>query len=165
MSPTQKELASLSKAIADGVSAGNDALLQSLTAQADKRHELRDKVQTTVDKVWEIDGELKLLKGIMVSLVGSGDGSTGMVPRLETDLKTLGGDVAEMKSEMNQLGSDVRGIRQDIATIMTAQSTQKSWTDGWKGVGVAVSIIAAALTAIGAMLTGMIWLFQHGVKP
>jgi hypothetical protein len=154
----------LSAAICKGVTEGNASLVQAILGQSDKRHDLRNAVQQNADKVWEVDGELKLLKGIMVTLVGSGDGSTGMVPRLEVDMKKLGGDMASLKVEISEVRSDVGVINRNIESIMNAQSIQKSWTDGWKGVGVAIGSIAACITVIGGVIGVVVWLFTHGVR-
>lgn len=164
MAQVALDLNALSAAICKGVVEGNVALVSELSKQAEKRHDLRDAVQANADKVWEIDGELKLLKGVMVTLVGSGDGSSGMVPRLEKDLKSLGDDMSSVKSDMREVQGHVSGIRDDVKTILESQSTQRSFVDGWKGVAVALGIVGTCFTIIGGIITGLVWLFQHGAK-
>jgi hypothetical protein len=110
-------------------------------------------------------GELKLLKGVIVSLVGSGDGSSGMVPRLEKDLKQMSGGVVLLGAEVRDMRADVNNIGNDIRAIRSSQTEAKSWMDGWRGVGIAVGIIGTCATVIGGIITGIVWLFTHGVKP
>lgn len=159
------DLNALSTAICKGVVEGNAALVANLVAQDAQRHNLHDAVQQNADKVWEIDGELKLLKGVIVSLVGSGDGSSGMVPRLEKDLKQMSGDVVLLGAEVRDMRADVNNIGNDIRAIRSSQTEAKSWMDGWRGVGIAVGIIGTCTTVIGGIITGIVWLFTHGVKP
>jgi hypothetical protein len=164
VAPNTIDLPGLSTAICKGIVEGNSAMAAALIAEANRRHALRDMVQTNTDKVWEIDGELKLLKGVMVTLVGSGDGSTGMVPRLERDMRSLGEDVAGIKTDMREVQGDVAGIRQDITKILNSQAGQQGWMDGWKGVGVALGIIGTCVTVVGGIITALIWLYAHGIR-
>lgn len=159
------DLNALSTAICKGVVEGNAALVANLVAQDAQRHNLRTAVQQNADKVWEIDGELKLVKGVMVSLVGNGDGSSGMVPRLERDLKQMGGDVVLLGAEVRDMRADVSNIGSDIRAIRSSQTEAKSWMDGWRGVGIAVGIIGTCASVVGGIVTALIWLFTHGVKP
>jgi outer membrane murein-binding lipoprotein Lpp len=156
------DLKALSAAICDGVTKGNESLIAALVTVSGNSHALRNQVQANVDKVWEIDGELKLLKGVTVMLVGSGDGSTGMVPRMEKELGEVKSDVSDLKSDVREVRGDVSTIMGDIKAIRESQATQKSFMDGWKGVAVALGIVGACMTIIGTLIAGAVWLFQHG---
>jgi hypothetical protein len=160
------DLNALSMAICKGVVEGNAPLVTMLSTQGEKRHDLRNSVQENTDKVYALDSEVKLLKGVIVSLVGDGTGSSGMVPRLERDLHTLGSDMSAVKTEMREVRADVSGIRDDIKAIRSAQSEQRSWIDGASGAGaVGKFLIGACIAVIGGVITVLVWLFGHGIKP
>jgi outer membrane murein-binding lipoprotein Lpp len=161
---TGLDLNTLSAAICKGVVEGNAGLVTSLASYGTQNHTLRDKVQQNADKVWEIDGELKLLKGVIVSLVGSGDGSSGMVPRLERDLKQVGDKVVTLSSEVQELRTDVSNIGSDIRAIRESQGESKTFMDGWRGVGIAVGIMGMCATVIAGVVTALFWLFMHTGK-
>lgn len=166
------DLKGLTAAVCAGVVEGNKPLVAALIDVRDKKHDLRERVQDNADKAWEIDGELKLVKGVMVTLVGNGDGSTGMVPRLERDMGSMGNQISEVRNDMAALKAQVQNlsgtlgqINENIKALSAGQAQQKSWTDGWKGVGVAIGIISACLSVVAVMVSAIVWLFTHGIKP
>jgi hypothetical protein len=112
-------------------------------------------VQSNIDKIYALDTEVKLLKGVILSLNGTGDGSTGSVPRLEAGMSAL-------RSEVGGLRSDVTSIKDAVDKLTAGAGDQKAWTDGWKGVAVALGVIGTCLTIMGTLVAGAVWLFQHG---
>lgn len=157
MAATTFDLNALSMAICRGVTEGNAPLVQAIVQRADKNHDLRNAVELNAAKVYEHDTEIKLLKGSILSLIGNGDGSTGSVPRLESSMSALRTDVSGLRG-------DVASMKASLDKLTVGQAEQKSWTDGWKGVGVAIGIITACFTVIGGVVTALVWLFTHGVK-
>jgi hypothetical protein len=155
------DINALSAAICKGVAEGNALLIANLAAGNDPNHSLRNKVQANIDKTWELDGEIKILKGGFVSLIGAGDGTSGMVPRLEKDLKQVGEKVIFLSSEMQELRTDVSNIGSDIKSIRVSQGESKTWMDGWRGVGIALGIMGTCATVIGGIVTALFWLFMH----
>jgi hypothetical protein len=154
----------LRTAICKGVAEGNAPLVAGLVATAEKRHDFRDAMQTNVDKVYQLDGEIKLLKGMMVSLMGTGDGSGGVVPRLERDMSKLGTDMASITAEMKEVRSDVSSMKDDVKAIRDAQTKQENWSSEVKG-GTATGkwLIGMAITVISGVISAMAYLFSHGI--
>jgi len=158
------DLKALSAAICEGVARGNETLIASLVIESNKRHDLRNIVQTNVDKIWEVDGELKLLKGVTVMLVGSGDGSTGMVPRMEQEMAELKDSVSSVKSDMREIVGSVSTMKDDVKAIRDSQASQaikEAQVTG--GVAVGRWIIGVCIAIIGFLATALIWLFSHGL--
>ena len=125
-------------AVCRGVAEGNKDLIAALNGTSSKRHELRDMVQTVVDKNYALDTEVKLLKGWMVTLVGDGSGSSGMVPRMEKDIN-------EMKESVSRLSSDVRTMGADLRRLADNTDKNNEFRWGWKGVATAIGIITALI--------------------
>jgi hypothetical protein len=148
----EKLTSSLATAVCKGVVEGNAQLIAVLAGEAKLRHDLRNTVDENAHKLWEHDGELKMLKGVIVSLTGNGDGSTGLVPRMEKDLRGVSEDVSTLKGDVRGLKQDVSTIMGDIKAIRHGQSVQKSFMDGWKGVAVALGIVATCITVIGGIV-------------
>jgi hypothetical protein len=166
MSPSATvDLAALGQAITRSIVDGNEALVRSLMDRSDRNHDLRGVVQANTDKVYALDAEVKLLKGVIVALNGSGDGSSGSVPRLEAGVTGLRSDVAALSGEVGAMRGEMRSMGLEVKALSAAQTQQKSWTDGWKGVGVAITIMGACVGLMGAAAAAVIWLFSHGVKP
>lgn len=153
MSPATIDFAALQRSITQGVIDGNKPIIDALLADGGKRHDLRQALQQNTDKVWEMDGELKLIKGWLITLMGNGDGNGGMVNRIDRDMTTLSDDVAGLKAQVAE-------VNKKLDSILPALSAQKSFTDGWKGVSIALGIIATCLSIIGGIGAGIIWLFQ-----
>ncbi len=158
MAPSTLDLNALSASICRGIVEGNGPLVSAIIAASDKGQEIKAAVAQNSAKNWELDGEVKLIKGVIVALQGNGDGSTGMVPGMQRDMKAIGDQVA-------RLTSAVDGMALQVSKLMKGHAEQKSWTDGWKGVGIAIGIMSACLTMVGTLIAAIVWLFTHGVRP
>lgn len=163
--PASVDYEKLAASLCRGIADGNRELVTAIVTAGDKRHELRDTVQQTVDKNWEIDGELKLLKGVMVTLVGDGSGASGLVNRLEKEVHGIGTRVTTLTTEVSGLRGDMERVAESIDILSKAQSKNRSFMDGWKGVGIFLGIVGTCLTIMGSLIAGLIWLFTHGVSP
>lgn len=150
-------VASISRGVADG----NAALISQLVNRSDANHDLRGIVQVNIDKTYALDAEVKLLKGMIFSLLGNGDGSTGMVPGIQRNVTDMGGEVAGLKADIGQVKRDISGLDAKIDKMLIAQSEQKSWTDGWKGVAVALGILGTCITIMGTLIAALVWLYTH----
>ena len=151
----------LESAISKGIIAGTAGVVTSFATESSKRHDLRNTVDQTMQKVYDLDREVVLLKGMMTSLIGKGDGETGMVPRLERDMSSLGKEMTEVKTEVQELRADVASVKEDVQAIRAAQANQTSFTDGWRGVGVFLGIMATVISIVGGTVLGIIWLYRH----
>jgi hypothetical protein len=167
MAPTQPiDLHALTSAISKGIVEGTTGVVSGLAESAKKRHDFREIVDQNVHKVWELDGEVKLLKGMMTSLIGTGDGSSGMVPRLERDMSALGKDMASVKATVQEMQADISGINRNIETILAAQQEQQNFVSEVKGGSlVGKFLIGMSVTVIMGVVSGLLWLMTHGVKP
>lgn len=163
MAPTTIDLKALSDSICDGIVKGTAGVISEFSRGADSRHKLANDVQVSMNKVYELDKEMVLVKGMLVALIGKdADGSSGLVPRMDSDMKELKTDVTTIKGEMREMKEDFGAMAANIKTILAAQSKQTSWTDGWRGVGFAVVFGATCVTVIGGVVAGLLWLYQHG---
>lgn len=158
--PTQNQIdiKAIQTAICGGVVEGNKPLIEALLRDATKRHDVRNSFQAQTDKIYEIDGELKLVKGMLNTLMGSGDGNGGIVNRIDRDMGTLTEDVSALKSQVSE-------INRKMDKVIAGNEKSSSFMDGWKGVAMALGIIATCITAIGGMIGAMVFLFSHGLKP
>jgi hypothetical protein len=157
MAPSSLDMNALSSAVCKGLIEGNAPLVAAIVSGRNANHDVREHLQINTDKIYSLDTEVKLLKGVILSLNGTGDGSTGSVPRLESGMSALRADVSGLRS-------DVTSMKAAVDKLTAGQAEQKSWTDGWKGIGVAVALIGTCFTVIGGIITALVWLFQHGVK-
>jgi hypothetical protein len=132
---------------------GNKELAAAFLAERNDRHDIRNIVQANVSKVYELDGEVKLLKGVMVTLVGDGTGSSGMVPRLERDLKTVGEDVANLASDVREVNGKVDALTDGMRKLVQNSEKSQGFMSGFTGAKVALGIIAS-IVAILAFLLG-----------
>jgi hypothetical protein len=166
------KLNDLTNALSEAISKGNISLVNALEDNADRSVTLHSSVQENSKKVGELDTEVKLVKGVIVSLVGSGDGSSGLIPRMEKDMTGVVRDVSGIKSDIQGIKEDISqmlnnnkedrlalivAMKEDRAAMMTemiairtSQSRQNTFLDGWKGVGKALGILAAGA---GILLT------------
>jgi hypothetical protein len=164
--PQVIDLNALQTSISRGIIEGTAGVVSSIADSAKKRHDLREIVDSQMNKVWELDGDVKLLKGMMSRLIGTGDESSGMVPRLERDMSALGKNVAALTTTVQDVQSDVTDMKGNIKTILDAQTKQNSFQAGILG-GAAVGkwLVGTCITVIIGVITGLIWLFGHGIKP
>lgn len=163
MSPSQAvvDLNRLQESISSGIISGTAGVVAGFAAEASKRHDMRGVVDQTQQKVYELDREVVLLKGMMTALIGKGDGETGMVPRVERDMSGLKTVVTTLQGQIRELDDKVEGMAANIQTIMDKQGTQTSFMAGWKGVYIAVGLAATCCTVIGGIVAGVIWLYHH----
>lgn len=161
-----RDMKTLKESICEGIVQGNAPVVAAFTRDSDRRHDLSNAVETNTLKITQLDIELSLLKGYMAILIGEGkDGSTGTIPRMEQGMQDLRNDVTSLKGQVVDLTKNVEKMSQNVETIMSTQvkqSLQTSWTQGWKGVGAAIGVVAACVSIIGAMIAGIIWLYTHG---
>ena len=158
------DLKALAESISDGIIRGNAGVVTGFTTEAERRHRLAEAMQVTTDKVHQLDNEMVLVKGMLVALIGKdADGSSGLVPRMDSDMKSLKTDVVSIKGDMANIKDDVSLIVADLKVIKAAQANQTSWTDGWRGVAFAVIFGGAAVTFIGSCVMALMWLYQHGM--
>lgn len=137
---------SLQAAVCKGVVEGNRELVAAITETRDKQHDLRGVAQANVDKVYALDREVGLLKGFIYTLMGSGDGSTGSVPRLERDVTAMGEKLTALTVTVNSMAANIN-------TLVSKQEANDQFRWGWKGVAAAVGIISAFI-GIVAFLVG-----------
>lgn len=149
-------------AVAKGIVEGTLPLLKELSSHADKRHDLRNAMDTCANKVHELDSEVRGLKGVIFSLVGQGDGSTGLVPRVESEMKELKEDVATLKSDVGSIMEDIKAIRASQSKQDDLQTKSNSFMDNWKGVGIAIGIMGTCVTIASGVVAALFWLFSHG---
>jgi len=166
MDQSQLDLNALTVAVSKGIIDGTANVVAGFATAAEKRHAMQNDLQDSTHKVYELDGEIKLLKGMMISLMGNGDGSSGVVPRLEKDMSTLGTDMASVKAEMREVRSDISSMKDDVKAIRDAQIKQENWSAGVKG-GTSVGrwLIGMAVTVISGIISIVVYLFAHGLKP
>jgi hypothetical protein len=158
--------AALSMAISKGVTEGLSPLLSAIAGNSSKSHDLRNLVQVNTDKMYSLDGEVKLLKGFVVSLMGTGDGSSGSVPSLQKDVRLMGEDMSTLKSDVRDLRGDIRTIGEDLKAIRQAQANQDALTNKASGGLVAGRwLIGTFVTLILMIISTVVYLFSHGVKP
>lgn len=139
-------LDALQAAVCKGVVEGNRGLVTAITEVRDKNHDLRGVVQANADKVYALDREVGLLKGFIYTLMGSGDGSTGSVPRLERE-------VSEMGEKLTALTVTVNSMAANITTLVEAKEKSTGFMAGFSGAKVALGILATVV-AIMAFLLG-----------
>lgn len=164
MSAAATSMKTLSTAICLGVSEGNKPLLAALLDSSNKRHEIRGDVDSHGNKIAELDGEIKLLKSTLVSLIGGGDGSTGSVPALQREVKALGENVIGLSGQVSNVQSDMTAMNTKIDTVISRQSANAEESARFQG-GIAVGKwfivkLVAAASGAGAMIA---WLFTHGL--
>jgi hypothetical protein len=98
-----------------------------------------------------------------MSLTGQGDGSTGAVPNMQREIRAMSGDMDALKAQVGMVQNDVAAMSRKLDQVLGQNVTQKAWTDGWKGVGVAIGIMGTCLTVIGSLIGGLVWLFTHTI--
>jgi hypothetical protein len=163
MAPSQIDLKALSESIADGIIRGNSGVVTGFTTESDRRHRLADAIQSNTDKVYQLDKEMVLVKGMLVALIGKdADGSSGLVPRMDSDMKELKTDVVIIKGEMREMKDDVASMAANIKVIMDSQGKTNSWLDGWRGVGFAIGFAATVIAVVGGIVSGLLWLYHNG---
>lgn len=150
-SPTIK-LDALQTAVCRGVVEGNKELVAAFLDERIKRHDLRDDLQTVVNKTSELDGEVKLIKGVIVTLVGNGDGSSGMVPRLEKDMKAMGEDIANLASDVRDVTTTVNVMAENIKTLLEKQEKSTGFMAGFNGAKIAVTILGTIVAILTFLL-------------
>lgn len=143
-SPTVN-LEALQTAVCKGVEEGNRTLVVAITETRDKQHDLRGVVQANADKVYALDREVGLLKGFIYTLMGSGDGSTGSVPRLERE-------VSEMGVKLTALTVTVNSMAANITTLVEAKEKSSGFMAGWSGAKAALLILSAIVAILGFLL-------------
>lgn len=153
MPTTTLNIDAFQAAVSRAVVEGNRELIAAIVGERTARHDLREKVQGVADKNYELDSEIRLLKGFMVTLVGNGDGSSGMVPRLEKDMKSMGEDIANLASDVRNVTSTVNAMAENVRTLLEKQEKSTGFMAGFTGAKVALSVLAA-LASILAFLIG-----------
>lgn len=146
------DYAALRDAICKAIVEGNKPLIDSLGYTGDKRHELRNVIESLQHKVYEHDGELRLVKGGLITLMGTGDGSTGLVNRLDSEVTSIGSDVAELKGGMKLLNAGMDTLSAEVRQLALTTAKSTSFMDGWKGVGIAITIMAAMISIVAFVL-------------
>jgi hypothetical protein len=131
---------------------GNRELIRAILADRDVKHALREKVQDVADKSFELDGEVKLIKGVLVTLVGNGDGSSGMVPRLERDLKSMGEDMSNLSSDVRALTLTMTTMAEDVRKLATQGEQSSGFIAGWTGAKTVLTIIGALITILAFLI-------------
>jgi len=139
-------LIELGTTISKGIQLGNEELLKVITIQSEKRHDLIQTVQSVVEKVYNLDAEVKLSKGMLVSLIGMGDGSTGSVPRIESDMRSLKNDMATTKSEMTEVKSEMTKMGADVKALLNIKAEFKG------GAVVSKWVVTTCITIILSMI-------------
>ena len=154
------KLDSLTTAICRGVVEGNRELVAVLGEDRNKRHDLRGVVDGQGNKLHELDSEIKLLKGFIFTLMGNGDGSTGMVPRLERDVREMGESISTLATNVATVTVTVQNVADDVKAVLAEQKklaaeqdTSKNFMAGWSGAKVALSIVISVMTAVIGILT------------
>ena len=164
MAQSPIDLKALADSISDGIIRGNASVISSFTNESDRRHSLANAVQQNADKVYQLDKEMVLVKGMLVALIGKdADGTTGLVPRMDSDMRELKTDVVIIKGEMKEMKDDMSAMASNIRVILDAQGRTNSWMDGWRGVGAAIALGATCVTLIGGVIMALWWLYQHGI--
>ena len=151
MTPNIK-IDSLETAVCRGVVEGNKELIKAILEDRNSKHDLRDKVQDVADKTFELDGEVKLIKGVLITLVGNGDGSSGMVPRLERDLKSMGEDMSNLSSDVRALTLTMKSMAEDVHKLATQGEQSRGFMAGWSGAKVALGILATLFSILAFFL-------------
>lgn len=149
--PTFK-IDALQAAVCRGVVEGNRELVAAFLDERNKRHDLRNDVQNVTDKTHGLDSEIKLIKGVIVTLVGNGDGSSGMVPRLERDLKVVGEDVANLAGDVRAVTATVNGMAGDIKTLLENKEKSQGFMAGWNGAKTAITILGTIVVILGFLV-------------
>jgi hypothetical protein len=154
----------LTEAICEGIVRGNAGVVSAFSTERERRHALADDVQTNMNKVYELDKEMVLVKGMLVALIGKdADGTTGLVPRMDSDMRELKTDVTVIKGQVREISDNQEAMAVNIRSILATQGQQSSWMDGWKGVGVAIAVGSCAITFVGGIIAALMWLYQHGM--
>lgn len=138
-------LEALQVAVCSSVKEGNRELVAAITETRDKQHDLRGVVQANADKVYALDREVGLLKGFIYTLMGSGDGSTGSVPRLERE-------VNEMGQKLSALTVTVNSMAANITTLVEAKEKSSGFIAGWSGAKTAITILGTIVAILTFML-------------
>lgn len=149
---TGLKLDSLTTAICRGVVEGNRELVAVLLEERNKRHDLREKMQGVADKTYELDSEVKLIKGVIVTLVGNGDGSSGMVPRLERDMKAMGEDISSLASDVKVVTTTVNSMADDLKKLVEQQDKSQGFMASWSGAKTALTILGALVGILTFLL-------------
>lgn len=124
------------------------SLVEAVREDGVRRHNLRDTVQTTIEKVSILEKEVEWMKRTIHSIAGDGTGATGMLPDLQKGQQKTQIDITEVKGDMRDVKRDMEGVLSTLKDIKEGQQSSQSFMDKWGGVGVAIGI----LTAIGAVL-------------
>lgn len=153
MSPnTALNLDAMQSAVCRGVVEGNKELVAAFIGERKGRHDLRDVVQANSDKVYQLDAEVKLLKGFMVTLVGNGDGSTGMVPRLEKDMKSMGEDISSLTSDVREVTTALKAMAEDVRSLVEAKEKSQGFMAGFSGAKIALAVISTIVTILAFLI-------------